>query len=114
MKKSCICFCIALLCGIAFVIFLKLMLNCETDKEMETIYGSIMLFPLLGTLGFLYLTWENLKKEKPAWVEWLTSQGKSDSQTEGNSGIIWMWLLGLPILTLIKIISREPGQKKRR
>ena len=118
MRKSTKYFLLGTSSGIAFIAVLYLLMHCESGDTMVAVYGTSMLFTMGVAMFGLFSAFEALTKERPEWFEWIKSlrqrmQSSGSSTNTGNS-TIWMWLIGLPLLTLAKLIAREPGSKKRR
>lgn len=117
MRKSTKHFLLGTSSGIAFIVFLYLLLHCESGDTMVPVYGISMAFTMgLASYG-LFAAFEALAKERPEWFEWIKSLrhrlNSSGSSAKTGNSTIWMWLIGLPLLTLFKLIVREPGSKKR-
>lgn len=116
MKKSTKSFLLGISSGIAFIVSLYMLIHCENDDTMMAVYGITMLYTMGFAMFGIAAGIEALSKEKPEWFDWLKSYRRRIQSSDSNSSTgstIWMWLIGLPLLTLAKLIVREPGNKKR-
>ena len=124
MKKSSKLFCVGICSGLLFCVFLYLILQCEGNGPEVSALGLLMLITIATSMlcilqGRVELMNENPEKYKPTpplrqRTHHITHDTAPNVSSNKGSSTIWMWLIGLPLLTLAKLIAREPGSKKRR